>query len=99
MIWHPCGPTPYPSHQDMDRSPPAWTLAAWECCWKPSAGSRRTLMSMDAVIFRGATVTFPGSRLRGCLRRMRYTVFRVTPTLAAMSPSRMGGVGIAKKVY
>ena len=39
VIWHPCGMVP-----DMDRTPPALTLAAWQSCWKRSPGSRRTLM-------------------------------------------------------
>ena len=47
VIWHPCGMPP-----DMDRNPPTWTQAAWQSCWKPSPGSRWTLM-WPLTVWRG----------------------------------------------
>ena len=36
-------PPQTPPHPDTE-PPPAWTLAAWQSCWKRSPGSRRILM-------------------------------------------------------
>ena len=78
VIWHPCVmPT------DMERTPPAWTVAVWQSCWKWSLGSRQTLMRSGHRCKRESSPTRPPYkfpittvRTRAHLKRASRTILR-----------------------